>query len=51
MDILKHLEKYGYAIQKNVISSKDCIKMSQALDSLKLEKEKMELYIPQVLKL
>ena len=40
MDILKHLEKYGYAVQENVISSKDCTKMSQALDSLKLEKEK-----------
>ena len=36
MDILKHLEKYGYAVQENVISSKDCTKMSQALDSLKL---------------
>ena len=40
MDILKHLEKYGYAVQENAISSKDCTKMSQALDSLKLEKEK-----------
>ena len=37
MDILKHLEKYGYAVQENVISSKDCTKMSQALDSLKLK--------------
>ncbi|MBL77141.1 MAG: hypothetical protein CL763_09685 [Chloroflexi bacterium] len=40
MDILKHLEKYGYAVQENVISSKECSKMSKALDSLKIKKEK-----------
>ena len=40
MNILKHLEKYGYAIQENVISSKECSKMSKALDSLKIKKEK-----------
>ena len=40
MNIVKHLEKYGYAIQENVFSSKDCSKMSKALDSLKIKKEK-----------
>ena len=42
MDIFKHLQKYGYAIQENVISSKECSKMSKALDSLKLEKQKKD---------
>ena len=40
MKILKELEKFGFAIQKNVIPVNDCIKMSKVLDSLKSEQKK-----------
>ncbi|MBL77067.1 MAG: hypothetical protein CL763_09130 [Chloroflexi bacterium] len=35
MTIIKELEKFGFAIQKNVIPISECIKMSKALDELK----------------
>lgn len=34
MDIIKHLEQFGYAIQKNVISEDECNKMTDALDEI-----------------
>ena len=40
MDIIEHLATFGYAIEKNVISSEECMKMAEVLDSLKSKQEK-----------
>ena len=38
IEVFEHLEKFGYAIQKNVIPKEDCEKMAKELDEIKKEK-------------
>jgi len=40
MDTIEHLEKFGFAIEENVMPRYDCEKMGEALDFLKSKKEK-----------
>lgn len=40
MDIIEHLETYGYAIEQNVIPVDECEEMAKALDEIKTKKQK-----------
>jgi len=39
MNTIEHLEKFGYAIEENVLSKEECEKMTNALDRLEKEQE------------
>ena len=40
MDTLEHLATFGYAIEENVISTEECTKMAEVLDSMKSKQGK-----------
>ncbi len=39
MDVVEHLEIYGYAVEQDVISVEDCETMAKALNEIKIQKQ------------